>query len=281
MRSIICFLVLLNVSCDYGNLKVLTDLSSSLDEVSGIETVANSENIWMINDSGNSAKIYGVNSSGKIKSELKIKAKNHDWEDLTSDKEGNIYIGDFGNNLNIRKNLAILKVSKDSLENTNKINIERISFKFPDQKKFPPKKKNMRFDCEAFFFYNNFLYLFTKSRIKNGFGLTNLYKVPAQRGNHVAEFIASFKTCNELPCWITAADISDDGKQIALLTLNSVWIFKDFTNDNFFSGSHKKHDFQFESQKESVCFVNNSTLLIADEKAHGKGGNLYKFNIKD
>ena len=229
----------------------------------------------MLNDGGNSSKLYGVSPTGEIKTELKIKAKNNDWEDLTTDNEGNIYIGDFGNNLNKRKNLAILKVSKDSLNNKDKIEIERINFSFPDQTKFPPKKKHMRFDCEAFFYLNSYFYVFTKSRIKHNFGLTNLYKIPAKRGNHVAEFIASFKTCDELPCWVTSADISTDGKQVALLTLDAVWLFSDFEGDNFFSGNHVKNQFEFESQKESVCFYDDSTLLIADEKANGEGGKLY------
>jgi len=124
------------------------------------------------------------------------------------------------------------------------------------------------------------LYLFTKSRVKDDFGKTSLYKIPALKGNHEAQFIASFKTCSDLPCWITSADISEDGKQIALLTLDAVWIFTDYQNDNFFNGKVTKHAFYFESQKESVCFKNTNTLYIADENVFGKGGKLYEFKIK-
>lgn len=279
MRTLFCFLFLLSIGCETGDLKVIADLPSDLEEVSGIELVANSENIWMLNDGGNASKLYAIDTDGNIKKELKINAKNHDWEDITSDEEGNIYIGDFGNNFSKRKNLVILKVSKDSLNNTGKIGVERIQFKYPDQDKFPPKKKHLRFDCEAFFYHNNAFYLFTKSRIKGNYGLTNLYKIPAKEGKNKAEFIATFNTCEDLPCWITSADISADGKRIALLTLDSVWIFEDFENDNFFSGKHTRHQFDFESQKESVCFYNHNTLLIADEKAHGNGGNLYAYKL--
>ena len=34
------------------------------------------------------------------------------------------------------------------------------------------------------------------------------------------------------------------------------------------------------SQLESVCFLNDDTLLISDEKAHSEGGNLYTYSIK-
>lgn len=36
--------------------------------------------------------------------------ENNDWEDIAKDKNGFTYIGDFGNNDNDRKNLAIYKV---------------------------------------------------------------------------------------------------------------------------------------------------------------------------
>ena len=137
----------------------------------------------------------------------------------------------------------------------------------------------MYFDCEAFFHYNDSLYLFTKSRVKNDFGKTHLYKIPAKKGNHTAEFISSFSSCTDLLCWVTSADISLDGKQVALLTQKSVLIFSNFTSDDFFNGTVKSYDFNFESQKEGVCFKDKNTLYITDEKSHGAGGNLYELKL--
>jgi hypothetical protein len=279
LKKILFLFLITCFSCNTGNLTVLADLPSILNEVSGIEIDSKRDLIWMLNDSGNASKIYGLDTKGRIVKTLKIHAENNDWEDLTSDKEGNIYIADFGNNTNKRKNLSILKVSKDSLDNPNESRVERISFYYPDQKKFPPKKNNLYFDCEALFYFNDSLYLFTKSRVKDDFGKTNMYKIPATQGNYEAQFMASFKTCNDVPCWITSADISDDGQQIALLTLDAVWVFSDYINDDFFNGKVAKHAFNFESQKESVCFKDANTLYIADEKMFGKGRNLYEFKL--
>jgi len=279
MNKLLISLFLIVSACDTGNLDIIADLPKTLNEVSGTETTPSTDWVWMLNDGGNKAKLYAVNNKGNIKKELKINAKNNDWEDLTSDQNGNLYIGDFGNNFNKRKNLAILKVSVDSLNNKGEINIERILFKYPNQTKFPAKKKSMHFDCESFFHFNDSLYLFTKSRVKNDFGKTNLYKIPAIPGNHVAEFISSFNSCNDLGCWITSADISTDGKSVAILSPKSVFVFTNFTNDAFFNGIVKQYDFSFESQKEGVCFKDNQTLLITDEKAHGEGGNLYEFKL--
>lgn len=280
MNKLLILLFLIISGCDTGNLTVIADLPTTLNEVSATETTLNTNLIWMLNDGGNKARIYGVNKKGNIKKELKINAKNNDWEDLASDKNGNLYIGDFGNNLNKRQNLTILKVNSDALSSSDKVNIERISFRYPNQNKFPPKKKSMYFDCEAFFHYNDSLYLFTKSRVKNDFGKTNLYKIPAKPGHHVAELISSFNSCNDLWCWITSADISDDGKSVAILSPKSVFVFTSFTTDDFFSGTVKQYGFSFESQKEGICFKDSETLYITDEKAHGEGGNLYEFKLE-
>ena len=220
-----------------------------------------------------------MSKQGEIIRELAINAKNHDWEDLTSDKNGNLYIGDFGNNYSKRKNLAILIVNAKDLKSDSLVSIERISFSYPDQIKFPPKRKQLYFDSEAFIHYNDSLYIFTKSRVRNDFGKTNLYKIPAKRGNHIAKLIGTFNSCPDIDCWITSADISTDGKQVVLLTSRSVWLLSDFKTDNFFSGTSKELPFDYSSQKEGACFKDKNTLYITDEKTHGTGGNLYEFKL--
>jgi len=95
----------------------------------------------------------------------------------------------------------------------------------------------------------------------------------------LAQYISSFNTCNDFGCWITSADISNDGKLIVLLTPKSVFLFSNFSSDNFFKGVVKQYDFEYESQKEGVCFKDNRTLYITDEKASGEGGYLYEFDL--
>ncbi|ARV16879.1 hypothetical protein BTO07_09730 [Polaribacter sp. SA4-12] len=274
------FSLLLLVGCqNFGELTILSDLPNDLREVSGTEVVSNSNLIWMLNDGGNKTKIYGVSKKGKIVKETRIKAKNNDWEDLTSDEKGNLYIGDFGNNESRRKNLVILKVKHKDLSSSKKVAVEKIRFYYPNQSSFPPKKKQLFFDSESFFYYNNSLYIFTKSRVKNKFGKTSLYRIPATKGNHKAEFISEFNNCDEMDCWITSADISNDGSKVALLSPSSVLIFSDFKKDDFLSGKLIRIPLNYNSQKEGITFKTNNTLLITDEKAHGVGGNFYELKI--
>ena len=273
-------LSLLLCSCtNYGQLQVVADLPRSLREISGIQTMNNSNLIWAVNDGGNKNRIYGINTKGKIKKVVTINAKNNDWEDLTSDPKGNLYIGDFGNNYNNRKKLAILKVNAKDLKNDKNANVERIRFYFPDQKKFPPKKKQLFFDTESFFFFNDSLYLFTRSRVKGDYGKTSLYKIPAKEGDHAAEFISDYSSCKKLKCSITSAAMSEDKKKVVLLSSESILLLTKFKDDNFFSGKIVELPFDHKSQKEGVCFKNDKNLYITDERSHGNGGNLYEYKL--
>ena len=233
MRKLIALIYISLLSCDTGNLTVIADLPRSLNEASGLEKTSHSDLLWMINDGGNKPVLYGLDTLGTIKKHIKIKAKNRDWEDLAADDTGNIYIGDFGNNSNDSKNLSILIINNKDLDTAKAITPKKISFTYPEQKKFPPKKKKRHFDCESFFYFNDSLYLFTKSRSSSDKGRTNLYQVPAKPGKYEAKYISSFSTCDDSGCWVTSADINDKKDQIVLLTEHSAFIFSDFKENDF------------------------------------------------
>ncbi|MHB0754423.1 hypothetical protein [Polaribacter sp. M15] len=277
---LIILIVLLNSCQNFGQLKIVADLSKNLKEVSGNEFLKSTNSIWMINDGGNKSNLYEVSKKkGKIKRVIDIDAKNKDWEDITSDDEGNLYIGDFGNNDNDRKNLRILKIKKKDLDEKD-ADIKTIKFEYENQEEFPPKKDQRFFDAEAFFYLNKNFYIFTKSRVDDQYGKTFLYRVPAStKGKHKAKLIGSFNNCNQNDCWFTAADISNNKKKVALLSQKNIIIFSDFKGDNFFSGKVEKIKLKHISQKEGICFKNNRTLYITDEKDGGDGCNLYELKI--
>ena len=266
-------------SCqNFGQLKFIEDLPKFLDEVSGTEYIQSSNLVWMLNDSGNQPKLYAFTKEGKFLREVYVKTKNNDWEDLTSDDLGNLYIGDFGNNDNDRKHLKIYKVAKEYLTKKN-AEVEEIAFEYENQNKFPPKKKDRFFDAESFFFYNNHFYIFTKSRVKKEYGKTFLYKIPATKGNHTAKLIGEFDNGKKNDSWITSADISDDGKKVMLLSQKNILVFSDFKDDQFLSGKVKEIDLKHYSQKEGISFIDKNNILITDEKSGGEGGNLYQLKI--
>ena len=118
--------------------------------------------------------------------------------------------------------------------------------------------------------------------MKNKIGKTFLYRIPNKVGNHPAELISDFTTCPDKGCWITAADISNDGRKVILLNHKSLWVFEKFTGDDFFSGTSKEYPFYHTSQKESITFKNETTIFLADEDESGKnrGRNLYLYTIQ-
>lgn len=265
-----------------SDLKTLYSLPKKLKEVSGITYFPESNLIYTLEDSGNKNEIYAINSEGKLEKTIAItNAKNVDWEDITKDKAGNIYIGDFGNNDNERMDLCIYKVAKSELNKQNAVIEYKVSFSYPEQKEFPPNKKELFYDVEGFFEFQNYFYLFTKNRSKGFDGTAFIYKILNAPGTQKAVKIGEFKTCNNYNhCVLTSATISPDGKKVALLSHDKVVLFKDFKADSFNKGSQTEILLNHFSQKEAVVFKDNTTLLIADEKTNKIGGNVYEFRLK-
>lgn len=280
---ILVSLVTLACQQDSGALTNIYSLPKKLKEVSGISYTNETNLLWTLEDSGNANKIYGLTPEGKIKYEVKISwATNEDWEDITKDQQGNLYIGDFGNNNNDRKDLCIYKINKESLTSEDATPAYKVSFSYPEQQSFPPKKKEMFYDVEGFFEFKNNFYLFTKNRSKGFDGTTFLYKIPNKQGTHKAQKLAEFKTCDNFnTCAITSAAISPDETKVVLLCHDKIWLFDNFKNDSFLSGNVKELDLEHNSQKEAICFKDNSSLLIADEKTKNIGGNVYTVKISD
>ncbi|MBE8726975.1 SdiA-regulated domain-containing protein [Flavobacterium hungaricum] len=264
-----------------SDLKSLYSLPKKLKEVSGITYFPESKTLYTLEDSGNKNAVYALNSKGKIEKTITIEnAKNVDWEDITKDKQGNVYIGDFGNNDNDRTDLCIYKLAKSELQNDLASAEYKVSFSYPEQTEFPPKKKEMFFDVEGFFEYGGYFYLFTKNRSKGFDGTAFIYKIKNASGTQKAQKIGEFKTCsNYNHCVLTSATISPDGKKVALLSHDKILLFKNFKGDLFHKGTQTQIELNHFSQKEAVVFKDNNTLLIADEKTNKTGGNVYEFKL--
>jgi len=282
---IVVLLAISTSSCsqDFGLLEIKASLPKSMVEVSGIEKIKKSPLLWMITDAGNPAILYTYDlQSKKMGTGYAIKnTQNKDWEDITSDPKGNLYIGDFGNNKGDRRDLKIYKVSGILTAKPNDSVTSSINFNLEDQTKFPPKKKDLNVDIEGFFYYKEFLYLFTRNRSKNFDGTTKMYKLPANAGNYTAKLVGSFKTCKDYnDCQITAAAINEKSKTVALLSYNKVWIIRDYKEDKFLEGNITEIKLGHKSQKESITFKDKNTLYIVDERNGPEGGNLYELDIK-
>jgi hypothetical protein len=230
-------------------------LPPSMSETSGLALATNQSTFWTHNDGGNPAELYEINLKGEEVNRLKLpKLTNMDWEDLAKDTKGNLYIADVGNNQNQRKDLTIYKINPSQPDN-----YETIRLNYADQRGFPPTPNERNFDCEATVWYKNKLYLFSKNRSKTNH-FVKLYAVPDVAGNYMATVQDSVYSKS----MVTAADVSPDGKTLALLTYGKVLLF-DVTEDiSFIKPTYCIK--LAKGQAEAIAFINNTDFVITNER---------------
>ncbi len=190
--------------------RLIAKLPQGVSETSGL--VFFNKMLWTINDSGNPAEIYQLDTlTGEILRTVVVRnAVNIDWEAITHD-DSNLYIGDFGNNFGTRTDLHILKIPKSALLNTENDTVEAgfIRFHYPDQASFTRELNNNKFDCEAFFFLNDSLHLFSKNWADIN---SRHYTIAVDTGTFAAQLIEQL----EVDGLITDASINEKGTIILL-----------------------------------------------------------------
>ena len=213
-------------------------------------------------DSGNGNLLFEVSPTGRVLDEQVIKnTKNVDWEDIARDDEGNLYIGDFGNNANVRRNLVIYKVRFG--EDQQVSSVDTIKFYYPDQSQFPPPgESNLNFDCEAFFWHNDQLHLFSKNMSQTQNRVVKHYLLPDHKGYFEATLDEKTIPLTEP---ITAADISLDGKLFALLSYGKIYVFKMPVSPNIFDHPLYVIKYPRAGQAEALVFINNVDFIFGNE----------------
>ncbi|MDP5081319.1 MAG: hypothetical protein NWP87_01595 [Winogradskyella sp.] len=265
LKRLILLFIIITACQSFGLLTIWSSINNDLKEVSAVELDLNNELLWVIEDAGNSNSLIGLNKKGAILKTIIISnAKNNDWEDLTSDEEGNIYIGDFGNNNEKRKKFMIYKINHADLTKNSAL-AETIEFNLP-------KGEDSK-DFESFFLFNDFFYIFSKETKQ-----FIVLKVPNKTGKHRAEITSEFNL-NGKNNKITSAAISQDGKTVVLLNHDKLWKLSNFEKDDFFSGNISEIKFEHHSQKEGICFKTANEVIITDERKGSEGGNIYSFKL--
>jgi len=242
------FIFLADVSAQKDKPKTIR-LPAVLNEVSGL-WIKGVDSLWWHNDGGHTPTLYCTDRNGNLLDTIAFKSiRNIDWEDLTADDRGHIYIGDFGNNLNRRKNLKIYIYQRATG------------------------------NLEAFFYHQDSLHLFSKNKAKYGNYQTRHYVLPAKPGVYSIAAIDSLLIKRKI---ITGACISPDGKTVAMTAYNygrflgifpwvknKVFLFSNFKNNRFLRGRMRKRKapgFIFPKQYEALDFLDNKTLYLATER---------------
>lgn len=260
-----------------------------IKELSGIVKSKRFEDVfWVHNDSGDSARLFAINSKGKVlypaylnvygeifeegKQEWeghKISiASNMDWEDIAVDEEM-IYISEMGNNGNARRDLGVYVIPEPNPRAVGGTRILKfLPIRYPEQEEFPAKK--WHYDSEAIFTFKNRLYFITKHReagkvmqLEKGAVLYRLDTKYTDRFNILKRIDSS-----QVMAAITGADMSPDGNRLAVIGYEQLWIFdKPPHGDRFFSSNARylTLDMQHTGQVEAVAWLDNETILIGNE----------------
>jgi hypothetical protein len=254
-------------------------LSDELKEISGLQYL-NDTLLVAHNDGGNAPMIYFLNpNSGKIIKRVVLKnTKNVDWEDMAMN--GNyLYIGDFGNNNNKRKNLTIYRFSwKDALKQDS-ISTDLMTIAYADQMAFPPENKALNFDAECLAFADGYLWIFTKNRTEPFDGVSNVYRVKFQENTHAVlkkEYSIKIGSKGWMFDSVTGGDFAYG--YFYLTTYNRVLKYL-FSEGKF--TLVKQYKYNEYNQKEAITVIKDDQIYVANEfqKVLGKQ-KLYCISLK-
>ncbi len=284
LKFIILFIVFSAKLISAQELNFRAKLPDVLSGSSGLE-ITKEGKLWTINDHGKPVLYHIDKETGKVIKTVYLNNKVNDWEDLTSDIEGNFYIGDFGNNKNSRKDLKIYKIPNPDSIDSKVFTAKIIRFRLSDQTEFPPPEGEFDFDLEAMIHFDSSIYLFSKSRGQPFKGKIKMYKLSDKPGEHIAALKDVFYTggSSYYDNWITGATLVKESNTLILLSHDKLFFFSCFEKDNFFKGVYNSFNLDHFSQKEAISYDSvTKKVYITDERTQGFiGGKLYQLNIPD
>lgn len=264
--------------------------ASGLNEVSGISVSRSLPGtIWAHQDSGDSARFYGMSTSGAIHSTVTLSGRTAvDWEDMAigpNPSGGNyIYIGDIGDNgANRNSGVDIIRLSEPtSIGNATltsaQYQVKRVTY--PGIVFFREE------DAESLFVdpLNSDLYIVQKV------GQGNLFRMPANQwavsGTYSLQSQGSINT--ETDYRPTAADISPDGKHILVRTSRNngtkAFLFlRDITTNqsiqNAMQSTPIEITLQSEPQGESIAWAPDGSGFYSISEGNNRPVYYYSFSV--
>jgi hypothetical protein len=240
-------------------------LPPELVEVSGL-VVVSPDSLWWHNDGGDQARLLLTDGRGRLLHTVALPgAVNRDWEDLTIDPVGRLYIGDFGDNRRSRNDLAIYRYHPHTGA------LDSFRFSYPQDR---------HYDVEAFFWHRDSLHLFTKDRLSGLAFTTHHFALP---DHSAAPVVAQWRdSLNLRRRVVTGAALRAQGGEVALVAYNfgrwlgfiphssaSLFVLSDYPDGRYLRGQVRRRRMSciIATQYESVDFIPNSPfVLTASEK---------------
>lgn len=246
-----------------AGLERIGELQGGVPESSGLAHGGRPGTFYTHGDAGTAPVLYLINEKGELLGQRELSVPNIDWESLADDGKGTVYVADAGNNNNTRRDLAIYRLNPNQPDKVSKI-----SFRYPDQTAFPPPKAERNFDCEASLWHDGKIYLFTKDRAQQS--TSKVYSVADKSGTQTAELVTKLRISGE----VTGADLSPDGRRLALLGREQLYLLEGNDLASALKAQPRTVSLNGAGQTEGVLFLDNGTLLISTEQ-----GSLYRYKL--
>jgi hypothetical protein len=251
--------------------------SKMIDEMSGIaKSRKYPDTYWVHNDSGDSARIFAIHKNGKLIQPNQPNyegihlegSTNFDWEDIAIEGD-TLYVSDCGDNLNFRKDLCVYVFKEPNpMVATSVKEVRKIRVAYPDK----TETSSFHFDCESIAVSKGNLYFITKwragrSKVPDVGASIYCLKNPSYDKVNV---LTKLDTNEDLGGWVTACDISPNGKELALLTQfpnQSIQIFDLTKGNDILHHPIKQIKFYGAKQCEALCWDSPSSFLFANEQS--------------
>lgn len=226
-----------------------------LEELSGIVSASRSGEYWGHNDKGNDPILYRFSRKGKLLQKVEIEnVGDGDWEALSGDSKGVIYIGDVGDNDAERQIYRIHRLEEPDRKSEKTDRARTYSFVYPDGKSH---------NCESLFLLNGKHYLITKvNDDKKERDRTTIYCIDRlEEGKMVTA--REVGVCR-IEGQVTDAAYSLDAKVLAVLTYERLYFYRVAREADLLAEAFHSVKIDFD-QCEGLCFDGGDLVLTNEE----------------
>jgi hypothetical protein len=167
--------------------------------------------LWTHNDSGDRPRLLAISSRGRLLGELELAgAQSVDWEDIAA-ADGDLYVGDIGDNLAQRETIDVYRVSERSLSGTAPA--DRFTLRYPDG----------AHDAEALLIDPSSGALMIATKGLNGTSRLYVADHPMSHGLSDLRPAGNVALGNALQ--VTAGDVSADGRTVVLRSYDRAFVW--------------------------------------------------------
>jgi len=235
-----------------------------MDEISGIAASGVNPDLYYIhNDSGDTSRFFGILPSGEVKSTIYFKGDPneilgvHDCEDIAVGPgpvrgKSYVYMGDIGDNYSIRKYITVFRMEEKKEWASGRysgVDAAPIHFKYPDG---PKDAETLMIDP-----IEKLIYIVSKRQDS-----VTVYTSPLIYKPN--DTLVLNKCCRlyfpgiKLFKWITAGDISKDGREVLIKSYTKVYYWRRDGNEPIWKTIQRKPQilpYEQEKQGEAIGFT--------------------------